>query len=101
MRSRPPVQAAEVLFVVRPCNFLDRFWGQAYSPVRRNLLGLQQCGGVVTYREKSPFIPTAVSDQEFENLLKRSSAIFRQRSSRLIRFPAKPAPKRVQTLKSR
>ena len=55
----------------------------------------------MTYREKFLFIPTVISDQEFENLLKRSSAILKQRSPRLIRFPVKPAPKRVQGLKGR
>ena len=55
----------------------------------------------MTYKEKSLFVPTVISDQEFENLLKRSSAIFKERNSRLIRFPARPAQKRSQSLKSR
>lgn len=55
----------------------------------------------MTFKEKSLFIPTVISDQEFENLLKRGSAIFKERNSRLIPFPARPAQKRTQSLKSR
>ena len=55
----------------------------------------------MTYGEKSSGIPTIITDQEFENLLRRSSALFKQRGARLIRFPGKPVPKQLRTLRNR
>jgi hypothetical protein len=49
----------------------------------------------VAFREKSSAVQTVITDREFEKLLQRTSAIFKARNSRLLKFPCKSEQKRV------
>jgi hypothetical protein len=58
-------------------------------------------GGVVAFREKSPAVQTIITDREFESLLQRTSAIFKARNSRLLKFPGRFEQKRLSILRTR
>ena len=55
----------------------------------------------MTFRANSPAAQTVITDREFENLLQRTSAIFKARQSRLLKFPGKSQQKRVGSSGSR
>ena len=52
------------------------------------------------HREKSPIMETVLTDREFEDLLRRSSAIFKAPRPRLLKFPSKSAQNRLRDLKT-
>jgi len=58
-------------------------------------------GGVVAFREKSSAVQPIIADREFESLLQRTSAIFKARESRLLKFPGKSGQKRLSSLRTR
>jgi len=58
-------------------------------------------GGVVAFRGKSSAVQTIIADREFESLLQRTSAIFKARDSRLLKFPGKSGQKRLSSLRTR
>jgi hypothetical protein len=58
-------------------------------------------GGVVAQGQKPLLMPGVIKDQEFENLLQRSAAIFKRRGARLIQFPNKFTQKQLQILRNR
>jgi hypothetical protein len=81
---------------------LDTAPYQDYSFAQCNFLGLQQgLGGVVTFGKRSSAVQTITTDREFESLLQRTSAIFKERDSRLLKFPGKSEQKRLGRLRTR
>ena len=52
------------------------------------------------HREKSPFMETVLTDSEFEELLRRSSAVFKAPRPRLLKFPSKSTQNRLRELKT-
>ena len=58
-------------------------------------------GGVVAFREKSTGFESVITDHEFESLLRRTSTIFKERKSRLLKFPDKTELKRLARLRDR
>jgi hypothetical protein len=55
----------------------------------------------VGFRENSPTVRSIITDREFESLLQRTSAIFKSRNSRLLKFPGKSEQKRTGGLRTR
>ena len=55
----------------------------------------------MAFRENSPAVQRVITDREFESLLQRSSAIFKARNSRLLKFPGKLQKKRLGSLRTR
>jgi hypothetical protein len=56
---------------------------------------------VVAFREKYSAVQTIIADREFERLLQRTSAIFKARESRLLKFPGKSGQKRLSSMRTR
>jgi hypothetical protein len=81
---------------------LDTAPYQDYSCAQCNFLGLQQgLGGVVAFGKRASSVQTITADREFESLLQRTSAIFKERDSRLLKFPGKSEQKRLGNLRTR
>jgi hypothetical protein len=55
----------------------------------------------VAFRGKSPTVQTIIADCEFETLLQRTSAIFKTRERRLLKFPHKSRLKRLSCSRTR
>ena len=55
----------------------------------------------MAFREKSSALQTVIADREFESLLQRTSAIFKARESRLLKFPGKSRQKRLSSSRAR
>src|ERR1700674_3302861 len=79
--------------------FLTRFFAGSRLSINSLVFsGGAVCGGVVAHREKSPFTESVLTDREFETLLRRSSAIFKARHPRLVKFPSKSEQNRLRSL---
>lgn len=55
----------------------------------------------MAFRGKALSFETVITDREFENLLRRTSSIFKERKFRLLKFPDKSGQKRVTILRDR
>lgn len=55
----------------------------------------------MAFGKKTSSVQTILTDREFEILLQRTSAIFKARDSRLLKFPGKSEQKRLGRLRTR
>jgi len=55
----------------------------------------------VAFGKRSSSVQTITPDREFESLLQRTSALFKERDSRLLKFPGKSEHKRLGSLRTR